>query len=63
MQLTDFPKFVREVRAEAGRVSWPTWPATRQMGVMVLILVSLVALYLLAVDMLIGWGISTLLGM
>lgn len=63
MQLTDLPKFIRDVRTEAGRVSWPTWAATRQMGLMVLILVTLVALYLLGVDMLIGWGISTLLGL
>ena len=63
MQLSDLVHFIRDVRAEASRVTWPTWESTRQMGLMVLILVTLVALYLLGVDMLIGWGITTLLGM
>lgn len=63
MQLTDLPKFLSDVKAETARITWPTWAATRQMGLMVLILVTLVSLYLLGVDMLIGWGVSTLLGM
>lgn len=63
MQLSEFPKFIREVRAEISRVTWPDFAHTRQMSLMVLILVTLISLYLLGVDMAIGWGISTLLGM
>lgn len=63
MQLSELPRFLRDVRAEASRVAWPTWAATRQMSIMVFILVALVALYLLAVDLLIGAGISALLGL
>ncbi|MCP5405460.1 MAG: preprotein translocase subunit SecE [Pseudomonadaceae bacterium] len=62
-QVSDFMRFMRDVRAEAGRIAWPTWAATRQMTIMVFILVVLVALYLLGVDMLIGAGMAALLGL
>ena len=54
-------RFGREVRAEAGRISWPSWPQTRQMALMVFILVSIIAVFLVIVDVLIGSGINALL--
>ena len=63
MQVSKIMQFFREVKAEANRVTWPDWASTRQMTVMVFILVALIGVYLLVVDMLIGWGLSSLLGM
>lgn len=56
-------KFFRDVRAELNRITWPSAVDTRRMTLMVFILASLVALYLLSVDMLIGLGLKTLLGL
>jgi preprotein translocase subunit SecE len=56
-------KFFRDVRAELNRITWPSAADTRRMTLMVFILASLVALYLLSVDMLIGLGLKTLLGL
>lgn len=63
MPLADLFKFLGDVKAEASRVTWPTWPATRQMTIMVFILVTVIALFLLGTDMLIGLVLSTILGM
>lgn len=54
-------KFMRDVRAEATKVTWPDMKTTRQMTIMVFILVVLVALYLLGVDVIIGWGMDSIL--
>ncbi len=61
--LSHAPRFFREVRAELRRVTWPTAPDTRRMTLMVFILVSIIGLYLLSIDLLIGWGLSMLLGL
>ncbi|MBI1309358.1 MAG: preprotein translocase subunit SecE [Proteobacteria bacterium] len=55
-------RFIRDVRAEANRVTWPSWAETRKLTVMVFILAALVALFLTGVDLLIGAGLSTLYG-
>jgi preprotein translocase subunit SecE len=56
-------RFFREVRAELRRVTWPTAADTRRMTLMVFVLVSIIAVFLLLVDMLIGWGLSAFLGL
>jgi len=56
-------KFGRDVRAEIRRISWPSAADTRRMTLMVFILVSIIALFLLAVDLLIGAGLSWLFGL
>ena len=61
--LKSLPRFLREVRAELNRVTWPSAADTRRMTLMVFVLVTLVGLFLLAVDLLIGLGLSTLLGL
>lgn len=53
-------RFFREVRAELNRVTWPKLADTRRMTVMVFILVTIIALFLVAVDMLIGAGLNLL---
>ena len=61
--LSHAPRFFREVRAELRRVTWPTATDTRRMTLMVFILVSIIALFLLAVDLLIGAGLNWLFGL
>lgn len=53
-------KFLRDVKVEAGRITWPKWSDTRSMTIMVFILASLIALYLVGVDLAIGYGLKTL---
>lgn len=61
--LNSLLRFGRDVRAELNRVTWPTATDTRRMTLMVFILVSIIALFLLAVDLLIGAGLSWLFGL
>ncbi len=56
-------RFVTDVRAEVSRVTWPSGAETRKLTVMVFILATIVALFLVAVDMLIGAGLSVLFGL
>jgi preprotein translocase subunit SecE len=51
------------VRTEAGRITWPKRQDTQRMTIMVFILVTLIALFLVAVDLLIGFGFSHLFGL
>jgi len=62
-QLSSFFRFTREVRSEIGRVTWPTWADTRRLTLMVFILATLVALYLVGVDLLIGGALAYLFGL
>ncbi len=48
-------KFMREVQAEAKKVVWPERKEAIQSTIMVLVMVSFVALFLWAVDSLLGW--------
>ncbi len=54
-------KFMRDVRAEGNKVSWPDLKQTRSMTIMVLVLVIFIALFLLLVDAIIGSGLTFLL--
>lgn len=53
-------KFLSEVKAEAARITWPKWSDTRTMTIMVFILATLMALFLVAVDLGIGYALKTL---
>lgn len=55
-------RFIRDVRAEVNRVTWPTGAETRRLTIMVFILVVIVSVYLLLVDLGIAAGMSALLG-
>lgn len=61
-QISTFIRFTRDVRAEVSRITWPSFAETRRLTVMVGILVVIVSLFLLAVDMLIGAGLSAIFG-
>ena len=55
-------RFIRDVRAEVNRITWPSGQETRRLTLMVGILASVIALFLVAVDMLIGSGLSYVFG-
>ena len=55
-------KFIREVRTEVGKVSWPTRKETTVSTVMVFIMVVVAALFFLLVDQVIAFGIRLVLG-
>jgi preprotein translocase subunit SecE len=53
--------FVRQVRQETSKVTWPTRKETLTATAMVFVLSTLAALFFLAVDQIIGWGIGAIL--
>jgi preprotein translocase subunit SecE len=53
-------KFVREVRAEAAKVTWPSWRETGLTTLMVLIMSVLTAIFFTVVDWTIGFGVRFL---
>ncbi len=55
-------EFVREVRAEAGKVTWPTRRETMITTSMVFIFVVIAALFFLVADKVIAFVVQTLLG-
>jgi preprotein translocase subunit SecE len=58
----DPAKFVREVRAEVARVSWPSRKETAVTTGLVLGMVALAAAFFFVVDQLIGLGVRALFG-
>jgi preprotein translocase subunit SecE len=62
MSVANFFKFARDVKAEAGRITWPRLKDTRTMTIMVFILASLIALFLMGVDFAIGSALKVLFG-
>ena len=56
-------KFVREVRVEIGKVTWPTRKETMVSTIMVLVLALIASLFFLAIDGFFAWGISAILGL
>ena len=55
-------KFIREVRQEMNKVTWPTAKETRASTIMVLILVMIAALFFCAVDYFIFNIVHAILG-
>jgi preprotein translocase subunit SecE len=53
-------KFVRDVRAEAAKVTWPSRRETGMTTLMVLVMAVLTAVFFLAVDYVIGFGVRAL---
>ncbi len=54
-------QFLREVRAEARKVTWTSWKETWITSVMVGIMVILTALFFFGIDWIMGLGISGVL--
>jgi preprotein translocase subunit SecE len=55
------PKFWSEVRAEAGKISWPSRKETTITSVMVFLMVIITGVFFLFVDLVLHWGIDSLL--
>jgi preprotein translocase subunit SecE len=54
--ITGAPAFFAEVRQEAAKVTWPTWPETRVTSIAVFIMIMMSVFFFAAVD----WVISNL---
>ncbi|RMF16298.1 MAG: preprotein translocase subunit SecE [Alphaproteobacteria bacterium] len=61
MAMANPMEFVRQVRQEMRKVTWPSARETAVTTVMVLIMVALTALFFLAVDAVLSWGVRTIL--
>jgi len=48
-------EFVRQVRQEVGKVTWPSRKETLQALVMVLLMVAVAAVFFFAVDIVLAW--------
>ncbi|HEY0113929.1 MAG TPA: preprotein translocase subunit SecE [Allosphingosinicella sp.] len=56
-------EFLRQVRAETGKVSWPTRKETVTTGIMVLIMTTLLGLFFFGVDSAFAAIVQALLGL
>jgi preprotein translocase subunit SecE len=56
-------KFVQDVRAEAGKVTWPTRRATLVTTGAVLAMAAMTSVFFFVVDQLIGLGVRELFGL
>ena len=55
--------FVQQVRDEVAKVTWPTRNETGVTTLMVVVMAFLAAIFFLAADQLMGWGVSLVLGL
>ncbi len=53
--------FMKNARAEVRKMVWPTRVETIQTTLLVFVIVIMIAIFLWIVDMLLGWGIGSLL--
>jgi preprotein translocase subunit SecE len=53
--------FVRQVRQEVGKVTWPTRQETIQSVIMVFVMVAIAALFFFAVDVVLAWLVQVAL--
>ncbi len=56
-------KFIREVRQEGNKVTWPTRKETMVSTLMVVVLTIISAIFFMIIDGLAGAGVRTVLGM
>ena len=56
-------QFIQEVRQEVAKVTWPTWKEVWITTIMVLIMVTLAAIFFLLADMVISRVIQLILGL
>ena len=61
MAKTSPGEFIRQVRAEASKVVWPTRQETVRTAIFVAIMMTLLAVFFLGVDSLFGAGVRWLL--
>jgi len=55
--------FLQQVRSEVGKVTWPTRRETLITTAMVFVMVFLAAMFFLAADQAMAWGVRFLLGL
>ena len=63
MAKTSPVEFVRQVRQEAGKVTWPTRKETLITTATVLGMIVLVALFFFLIDQVFSWGVQMVLGL
>jgi preprotein translocase subunit SecE len=56
-------QFMRHVRQEVSKVTWPSRKETIITTIMVFVMVFICAAFFLIVDRLLSWGVSLILGM
>ena len=56
-------KFVREVRSEASKITWPTRKETMVSTIMVLVMVAIAATFFIVIDLTVNTAIRTILGL
>ena len=56
-------QFIREVRQEVSKVTWPTRKETTVSTAMVFVMVFLAAMFFFLVDQVLGWGVRLVLGL
>ena len=61
MAKTSPGEFIRQIRAEAGKVVWPTRQETVRTAIFVAIMMTILAVFFLGVDQLFGWVMRQLL--
>lgn len=54
--------FMQDARTEVRKMVWPTRIETMQTTLMVFVIVFILTIFLWLVDMLLGWGVKSLLG-
>ncbi len=62
MAKTNPAEFLRQVRQEVGKVTWPSRKETGVTTVMVFVMVILAAIFFLLVDQVVSWLIQLVLG-
>lgn len=62
MDLAKVGQFVREVRQEAGRVTWPTRKETSVTTMMVFVMIFIMGIFFVFVDQVIQFGLRLILG-
>lgn len=55
-------EFVKQVRSEVKKVTWPTRAETMQSAIAVFIMVLVASLFLFTADQIIAWAIRLILG-
>lgn len=63
MAKTSPGQFVRQVRQEVAKVTWPTRKEATISTIMVFVMAVLAALFFLVVDQLLAWGVKLVFGL
>ena len=56
-------QFLREVRQEVSKVTWPSRKETTVSTAMVFVMVFLAAIFFFFIDQVLGWGVRLMLGL